>query len=295
MTHKSVLGKGLDALLPDDDEDEGEFFNPALSPLKKDMNVLLLPLELLESNPDQPRKTFEKDALEELAASIREHGIIEPIIVEKTGDTYTIIAGERRARAARLAGLTEAPVLVRNFSDAEKPLVTLIENIQREDLNAVEEARAYSRLLELTGFSQEELATRLGKNRTTVANSLRLLKLEKHMLDALASGQLTAGHGRALLAVEDRAEREALFEQIMGGNLSVRAAEIAARGRGRSAEKKPPKKREPELDSLEEKLIAWFGTKVRIDGTLESGRIVIDYYNMEDLERLYEKIGADEL
>jgi ParB family chromosome partitioning protein len=305
MTHKSALGKGLDALLPDDEgfdfEEESSLEESGFHIHKhSEDGVSMLALEKVHPNPDQPRKNFDQTSLEELAASIKEHGIIEPIIVEDDGaGSYTIIAGERRARAANLAGLGEIPALVRHYGDKQKLEISLIENIQREDLNPVEEAQAYQRLMEVAGLSQEELAERLGKARATIANSLRLLKLPNPMLEALKQGALTPGHGRALLAVEDEEERNKLFEDIMGGKLSVRAAEArvkeigpAAKAKGGSSSGTAPKGRAPELEAMEEKFLGRLGTKVKIEGDLNKGRVVVEYYSMEDLERIYEVLGG---
>jgi ParB family chromosome partitioning protein len=265
---------------------------------------LVVPLDKLRSNPDQPRKRFEEPELRELADSIREHGIIEPIIAEADGEgAYTIVAGERRFRAARLAGLTEAPVIVRSYSANERMLIALIENIQRTDLNPIEEAEGYKKLMEFTGLSQDEAAAKVGKNRSTVANSLRLLKLPEAVRQSLEKGELSPGHARSLLSVNEEAAQDALYREILAKGLSVREAERravslkgrkkepgegeAASGEERSVAVATPAKRPPELVDIEEKLIEKFGTKVAIAGDLGRGSIRIDYYSMEDLDRLY--------
>jgi ParB family chromosome partitioning protein len=259
----------------------------------------IIPLDKLSANPNQPRKNFDEEALRELADSIREHGIIQPLLVEETGDgAYVIIAGERRSRAARIAGLTEVPALIRSYTDEQRMEISLIENIQRADLNPVEEALAYRQLMDLTGLSQDEVAARVGKNRTTVANTLRLLKLPQAMVEALREGGLSPGHGRALLSVADPSARETLFREITHQGISVREAEKHAgdlnssegRGSGSGGEKAAPAKprRDPEIIAIEQQFIDALGTKVVIDGDLKKGKIYIEYYSMEDLDRLLE-------
>jgi ParB family chromosome partitioning protein len=279
------LGKGLDALLP---LEEG--------PEQPGGNEFLIPLNKLRANPDQPRNHFEEEALRELAGSIREHGVLQPIIAEDSGDgTYLIIAGERRSRAAAMAGLTEIPALLRKYSDNKRLTVALIENIQRENLNPVEEARAYKKLMTLTGLSQDELAVQVGKNRSTVANALRLLKLPGSVQTALEEGKLTPGHARAILSVNDTGEQKKLFAEITAGGLSVResekrAGEYNAGPKKEGPAKSAPRKRDGDLEAMEEKFIKALGTKVAIQGDFTRGTLRIDYYSMDDLERLYEII-----
>lgn len=290
MASKSRLGKGLQALLPDDDE------SPAGAASGKGAEVRL-PLDALKTGPGQPRKNFDQAALEELAASIKEHGIIQPVIVEDAGDgTYTIVAGERRTRAARLAGFREVPALIRSYSDEKRLEVALIENVQRADLNPVEEAAAYKKLMELTGLSQEETAARVGKNRATVANALRLLKLPGRIQEALERGEISAGHGRALLSVEKAAAQEELFREIAARGLSVREAEARAvslsNGKAAAGTKaKGGARQDPELASMEQRFIDRLGTKVSIHGDLKKGTIQIEYYSMDDLDRLLGLLG----
>jgi ParB family chromosome partitioning protein len=300
---KQRLGKGLDALFPRDfngneDSGPGEGRN-AGGPNAEGIHggppgggLLVSPDKLLP-NPGQPRKVFDEAGLRELAGSIREHGIIQPVIAEDRGDgTYTIVAGERRTRAARMAGLKEIPVIVRNYSEARRMEVSLIENIQRTDLNPVEEAAAYRTLMDLTGLSQDEVAARVGKNRSTVANALRLLKLPPAMRSALEDGSMSPGHARAILSLEGAANQETLFKRIAAGGISVREAERAAAALEKGESLKPPKKaatsrRDPELSAMEQKFIKTLGTKVVIEGNLARGSIRIDYYSMDDLDRLY--------
>jgi ParB family chromosome partitioning protein len=296
------LGKGLDALFPkdfggDQDSGSGEDRNAGKGPSSEGANSvppggeLLLSPDQLFPNPGQPRKVFDEESLKELADSIREHGIIQPVIAEDRGDgAYTIIAGERRTRAARMAGLREIPVIVRNYSEAKRMEVSLIENIQRTDLNPVEEAAAYRSLMDLTGLSQDEVAARVGKNRSTVANALRLLKLPPAMRSALENGSMSPGHARAVLSLESAAHQEALFKRIIAGSISVREAEQAAAAfeKGEKTSKKAVKSpRDPELTAMEQQFIETLGTKVVIEGNLSRGSIKIDYYSMDDLDRLY--------
>lgn len=286
MTAKYGLGKGLDALLSGTSADETRPIGGA---------ELKIPLDSITPNPNQPRKSFDEEELKELAASIREHGVIQPIIVEDRGSgTYGIVAGERRYRAARLAGLREIPAILRNYSDERRLEVALIENVQRSDLNPLEEALAYRNLMDLTGLSQEEVASRVGKNRTTVANALRLLKLPEDMQNALASGQLTSGHARAILSVLNPADQRLLFGKIVAEGISVREAEQYAgelnkgiRAAERKTEEKERADKPVELMDMEQKFINALGTKVAISGGLKRGTIRIDYYSLEDLDRLY--------
>ena len=293
MASKFGLGKGLDALLSGTDADETR---------TQGNGEIRLPLEKIRANPNQPRKVFEEEALNELAASIREHGVIQPIIVEAEADgTYMIVAGERRTRAAKMAGLREIPAVVRNYSDERRLEVALIENVQRADLNPVEESQAYRKLMEITGLSQEDVAARVGKNRSTVANALRLLKLPEAMQNALGAGSMTPGHARAILSVVNPADQEILFGRILGEGISVREAEKYAlelnggsrAGSAKSKDAAPAKHKEPELAAMEQRFIDLLGTKVSISGGLKRGSITIDYYSPEDLDRLY-SILADE-
>lgn len=295
MAAKYGLGKGLDALLSGTSADETR-------PENAPQGEVRIPIEKLKANPNQPRKIFDEDSLQELAASIREHGIIQPIIVEESPDgTYIIVAGERRSRAARLAGLREVPAIIRNYSDERRLEVALIENVQRSDLNPIEEAQAYKRLMELTGLSQDEVAARVGKNRSTVANALRLLKLPEDMQNALSAQQMTSGHARAILSVANPADQRVLFGKIVAESISVREAEKFAQelnGGIRAADK--PKETErvrekaPELLAIEQQFIDALGTKVAISGGLKRGTIRIDYYSMEDLDRIYAILAGKE-
>jgi ParB family chromosome partitioning protein len=267
--------------------------------------VIMLPPDRLRPNPDQPRKNFDETELRELADSIREYGIIQPIIAADAKDgTYIIIAGERRTRAARLVGLGEVPAILREYADEKRMEVSLIENIHRANLNPIEEASAYKNLMDFSRLSQDEVAARVGKNRSTVANALRLLRLPAAMQKNLEAGELSPGHARALLSVDDKAAREKLYKEILASGISVREAEKRAsvmngpktvKGGERAesgAGREPAEKRAPELKAMEEKFLGRLGTKVVIEGDLNKGRIHIDYYSMEDLERLYDILGG---
>ncbi|MDR0551068.1 MAG: ParB/RepB/Spo0J family partition protein [Spirochaetaceae bacterium] len=303
MAKRFGLGRGLEALLPMRDVEKAEFPQGA--------GELLLPLERIVPNSAQPRKFFDEEALEELAASVREHGVLQPIIVEETsgdpmaGGIYTIVAGERRYRAAKLAGLTAIPALVREFTDEKRLAVTIIENIQRADLNPIEEAAAYKNLLDITGASQDEAAARLGVKRSTLANALRLLRLPDNIQRSLISAEISAGHARAILSLDNENDRSILFERIVADHLNVRQAEKLA-GRIEAGEDisepltpppktdtaakepaAPPPPRDPNLVAIEQKFIEILGTKVKIDGTFDGGTVKIEYFSKDDLDRLY--------
>jgi len=267
------------------------------------VSVTTIPITAVKVSGEQPRKNFTGEALEELARSIESKGVLQPILVEPVGgDEYVIVAGERRFRAAKLAKLKEIPALIRSFSRLEKTEIALVENLQREDLTPVEEAQGYKTLIDLGKLTQEEISRRVGKNRSTVANSLRLLKLPEAMLEALDKGGISAGHARALLAVQNTADQEMLFHKILDQELSVRevekqAAKLQADAQGRygGAEKRAKEiRKSPEIRSIEERFIERLGTKVTIRGSDTKGKVEISYYSMEDLERLFYLIVGEE-
>lgn len=287
---KKALGKGIDALIQQVDEPQAT---------AQQSEVSRIPLRLIEPNPRQPRHDFDEEALQELADSIKQQGVIQPIIVEKSAQGYTVIAGERRCRAARMAGLSEVPVIIRSFSEEEKLEIALIENVQREDLNPLDEARAYRHLMESNELNQESLAQKIGKKRSTVANSVRLLKLPEDMQESVANGELSSGHARAILSVVNPADQRILYQRILSEDLSVREAERQAAGfnKGiRSSEKDEKKKKKgetpvsPEVQEIEQKFLDALGTKVSLKGSVNRGKIEISYYSKEDLERIYEII-----
>ena len=285
---RSALGRGIEALF------EGATVDPKADP-KGDGGLRMVSRELLKPNPKQPRKEFSEASLQELADSIKEKGILQPILAQARGGAFTIIAGERRWRAAGLAGLEEVPVIVREYSEEEKLEIALVENIQRDDLTPVEEARAYKELMGISGLGQEELAGKLGKNRSTIANALRLLKLPEDIQNALNKREISSGHGRAILSVVNPADMRILFQRITEKGLSVREAEAMAadlnRGLRFAKPAKPknvPKQKQPELREMEQKLLDRLGTRVSITGNGKKGRIEIDYLSMDDLDRVYE-------
>lgn len=268
---KAALGKGLDALIPD-----------------KGTEVVELDIRKIKPGKEQPRKVFHEGSLKELAASIKEKGVLQPVLVARAGDgSFGLIAGERRLRAAQLAGLEKIPAIVRQTDPEDSLEVALIENIQREDLGPIETAEAFKRLMKEHGFTQERLADRVGKERATVANYLRLLKLPAEVKKLINDGALGMGHARAVLSVEGRAAQVALAGKIIKGGLSVRQAEALARKRPAS-KSKPRKKEDPHVRDLEEKLIRSLGTKVRVRHAGKRGKIEIEYYSLEELDRLLE-------
>lgn len=298
MSKKKALGQGLDALLGGDID-----LDLSGSGGSAESGILFIPIEKLNPNPDQPRERFDENAIAELAESIKQQGVIQPILAEEQQDgNYLIVAGERRWRASRLAGLEEMPTIVRVFSMEQKLEIALVENVQREDLSPMEEARAYYHLMEALNLSQQDIADKVGKKRSTIANSLRLLKLPENMKSAVEEGALSAGHARALLSVTNPADQEVLYSRIVEKSLSVRDAEAMAtemnRGhRGTESSLKTTKPstpdRNPEFARLEEELIRALGTKVSLRGTMDKGKMEVSWYNRDDLNRLYEIFVSD--
>ena len=280
-TMKGGLGKGLDLLIPGAETKEE----------KKE--ALLLKTSQLEPNKDQPRKKFDEEAIEELAQSIKQYGIIQPIIVCKKDDYYQIIAGERRWRAAKKAGIREVPVVVKEYTDKEIAEISLIENIQREDLNPIEEAKSYKRLIDEYKLTQEELSERVSKSRTEIANKMRLLKLHDEVQKMLISGALSAGHARALLGLESKKDQLKAANEIIEKSLSVRQTEDLVKKMKEPKKDKTEKGKEADsLDfvyrDLEKKLSDCLGTKVRISRKDKNkGKIEINYYSEDELDRLY--------
>ena len=250
-------------------------------------------LTLIEPNSSQPRKQFDEESLQELAASIKEYGVLQPLLVKEKDGHYEIIAGERRWRAAKLAGLTEVPALIREYDKQKTMEVALIENIQRTDLNPIEEALAYQRLIREFDLTQEEIASRVSKNRATITNSMRLLKLDERVQQMLVEGQISSGHARALLGLEDGESQYQAAKKIMQENLSVRDVEKLVKMMSRPKKEKKEKETGPDINliyrQLEDKLKTIMGTKVIINRKDKNkGRIEIEYYSQEELERLIE-------
>ncbi len=248
----------------------------------------------VEPDKSQPRFNFDEDALEDLSLSIKQYGVLQPLLVKKTGDRYTIIAGERRWRASKIAGLNEIPV-IENDADAERILeISLIENIQREDLNIIEEARAYKRLQEEFHLKQDEIAEKVNKSRSAITNSLRLLKLNKKVIDMIIDDMISSGHGRALLAIEDEEKQIELASKIFDERLSVRDTEKLVKNINKPVEPKKEKELSKALIDLQDHLIKMLATKVSIkENKNEGGKLVIDYYSNEDLIRIVNIMGEE--
>ena len=289
------LGKGLDALIPSGLEVESK---PKKETAKKeeaasDKQETLVKITMVEPNREQPRKNFDEDALLELSESIKQFGLLQPILVQQRKDYYEIIAGERRWRAAKLAGLKEVPVIIKNLTEQEIVEIALIENIQREDLNPIEEAQAYKRLLTEFNLKQDEVAERVSKSRTAVTNSMRLLKLNEEVQQMVINDMISTGHARALLAIEDQEQQYLLAQRIFDEKLSVRDIEKIVKSFGKPAKAK--KEKNVSLDivyqDLEEKMKQRLNTKVAISGKGDgSGKIEIEFYSHDDLDRILDML-----
>lgn len=282
---RKALGRGLKALIPQVEE--------------RDEGVQELHIGSIHPNPNQPRRHFEESALRELADSIREHGVLEPLIVRPVDDSYEIVVGERRWRACQMAGVTMVPVLVRDLTEREAMELALVENLQREDLNPVEEAEAYKRLIDEFGLTQEEVARRVGKERSTVANRLRLLSLRGRAREALVSGEISAGHAKALLSLASDMQRSSVVQRIIEEDLSVRQTEeLVKRLQGQTKAAKPRKETTQERDvhwvAIEDELRRVFGTKVNVVQKGNKGRIEIEFYDEEDVERILNVLRGHE-
>ncbi|MDA3957437.1 ParB/RepB/Spo0J family partition protein [Oceanispirochaeta sp.] len=294
MSKKKALGgMGLDALLSLDDSKQDNI--DIHVDIRDSVEDLLI--DSIRTNPDQPRKIFSEDSLQELANSIQSRGVIQPIIVEKSAQGYEIVAGERRYRASLLVGKKTIPAIVRDFTEEEKLEIALIENIQREDLTAIEEAKAFRNLMDSLDMSQQEVADKVGKKRSTVANSLRLLNLPADVQESLNLGVITAGHARAILAVLNPADQKIFHSRIRDEGLSVRESERMVEDlnqgkRPQSREKATlPKNKVPEILGIEQKFIDHFGTRVQVKGNLKKGKIEISYFSEDDLERIFDLIS----
>ncbi|HBD01264.1 MAG TPA: chromosome partitioning protein ParB [Lachnoclostridium sp.] len=312
MAKRTGLGKGLGAIFGDEvmesaaeEQEKKNHPKPEQVNIKTDKKEeepevgreMFLKLSSIEPNHNQPRMEFREESLMELAESMKEYGVLQPLLVQKKGDFYEIIAGERRWRAAKLAGLKEVPVVIREYTKQQSMEIALIENVQREDLNPIEEAKAYQKLMQEFGLKQEEIATRVAKNRVTITNSMRLLKLENRVQDMLIQNQITGGHARALLAVDDPELQFQIAGRIVAENLSVREVEKLVKS---LSKKKEPKEKKEEDESiflifreLEDRMKTAMGTKVSINRKdSNKGRVEIEYYSEAELERIVELIES---
>jgi ParB family chromosome partitioning protein len=312
MAKKSGLGRGLDALFADAapiNEEElaaAEKPSKAKAPKKEkeaaadsEDRVLYIDINDIKPNSAQPRKNFDEEKLAELANSIRANGVIQPLIVRESASGYELVAGERRWRASRQAGLRTVPCILRNFDDRQNAIVAIIENMQREDLDPIEEALGLKAMTEKYGFTQEQVSESLGRSRTYIANSIRLLKLPEEIQQYVSSGQMSAAHGRTIINIPDKAKQKEIADKIIRNDLSVRATE-------RLAEKvkdelKPERKRRKtaaadetaknaEIAAVERELMTLTGTKVRIDGDDRKGKIELEYYSLDELNRLIDTL-----
>lgn len=304
MASKKVLGRGLGAFFPEYESEGGEASKSdkkkselkqgveknIIAPEERVNVVLNVPVDHIRANPHQPRKEFDDERLEELADSLKKHGLIQPIAVRYIGEKrFELISGERRLRAAKLGGIDEIPAYIREADDEQSMAFALIENIQREELNPLEVAMGYKRLLEEFDYTQAEVANRVGKNRTTVTNMLRLLTLPDFIQAALVSGSITTGHARALITIEDNSIQQKLMNKIIKLGWSVRQVEDAVRELNSGSAKKKsskPAEKNPFYDEISARLRRTFSTKVNIKPKAKGGEIKIEYYSEEDLERI---------
>ncbi len=288
MNNNRGLGRGLDALFGVFDEDNG--YKKVTTENKKESGVLELEISKIKPNPNQPRKNFDIDALNELASSIKVHGIVQPIVVNKQSNgEYLIIAGERRWRAANICGLTTVPVIVKNYTDKQVKEISIIENLQREDLNPIEAARAIKELMDEYGLTQETVSERIGKSRSNIANTLRLLSLYPDVIKMVEEGKLTSGHARCLVVISDKNEQIKLAQTVVNKNLNVRDLEKLVKNYTNPTKKVIVKEEQSlELKELINQMQKTFATKVSAIGNDNKGRIYIDYYSRDDLDRIAE-------
>ena len=289
MAQRSGLGKGLESLIPT--------WQSSPTPVGANEQVQLLPIASISPNPQQPRKIFEEDQLEDLATSIKQHGIIQPLIViaAEGVDRYTLIAGERRLRAAKLAGLKDVPAIVRTASQQEQLEFAIIENVQREDLNPIERARAYQSLADQFSLTHEDIAQRVGKSRVTVTNTLRLLNLPVVVQQTLQSGEITEGHARSLLALPSARAMEAALDSILSLGLNVRQTELlVSKLSGKAPTSKKLTTRSAEAEDLENRLRQFFHTKVMLSKGKRCGTISISFYSDEELNAILDRLGIND-
>ncbi|HON42670.1 MAG TPA: ParB/RepB/Spo0J family partition protein [Bacillota bacterium] len=278
------LGKGLNAIVGAD----------IVSEVIDRPRAIEIPVDRLSPNPFQPRRSFTEEGLEQLAESIRQHGVLQPIVVRPSGDGYQLIAGERRWRAAQIAGLRRIPAVVRELDDPGMVQLALIENLQREDLNPIEEASAYRRLMDEFGMTQERLSSAVGRSRPAIANAVRLLNLPVEIQRAVEERRLSEGHARCLLAITDQGDQLKVAAEIIANGLNVRQAEELVKGIARNVSRETTRKRssgeDPDAVHLTQRLGQRLGTKVKLSGSVSKGRIEIEYYSAEDLDRILEII-----
>ena len=289
MSKKFGLGKGLEALISENEEN-----------INESGNKLFIPLNKIKNNAEQPRKSFDNEKIAELAESIKNHGIIQPLILMKENDDYVIIAGERRWRAAKMVGLKEVPAIIMDVTDKEVLELSLIENIQRQDLNPIEEALAYKKLIDNFNFTQEELSKRIGKSRTAITNCMRLMNLDDRVKEYIIQGVLSEGHGRALLAIDDGDLQYAIAQKVIDESLSVRELERLIKKVYAIDQKK--KNSDDKVDdnniyykNIEEKIQSYFGTKINLSYKKDKGKIEIEYYSEEDLQRILDMMNIDSM
>ncbi|HBP01189.1 MAG: ParB-like protein partition protein [Candidatus Moranbacteria bacterium GW2011_GWE1_49_15] len=297
MAQNYGLGRGLSSLIPNKkiDDERSESSARTLSSrgddsIRGDKFVIEVDVNNIVPNPHQPRVLFDDEKLEDLAKSIRQHGVIQPLVVSHNGARYELIAGERRLQASKRAGLRKVPVIVRDADEKQKLELAIIENVQRHDLNAIEEAKSYKKLMEEYQMSQEEVADKMGKSRSLVANKVRLLGLPVEIQRALIETKITEGHAKAILSLDNPEKQRALFELILRGNLTVRQTEDKTKEISVKSHKRVSNV-DPQIKELEEKLVEKLGTKVKITKSGDGGRIVVEYYSQEDLDALLGKLA----
>lgn len=304
MSQQFGLGRGLSSLIPnkqessqaDDNNVSADDFSAATTAtsseesIRGDKYVIEVDVNHIVANPHQPRHFFDEEKLENLSQSIKNHGIIQPLVVSKNGNQYELIAGERRFQAAKLAGLKKVPVIIKDVNELEKLELAIIENIQRHDLNPIEEGKAYQTLAEQHQMSQEEIAAKMGKSRSLVANKMRLLNLPIEVQKGLIDGKITEGHAKTILSLENPEKQRALYELILKSNLTVRQAEEKTKEVSVKSYQRH-KSIDPEIKRVEDELVGLLGTKVKVSKSGDGGKIMIEYYSHEDLESLIEKFA----
>jgi len=282
------LGKGLNAIIGTD----------IVSEVIDRPRAIEIPVDRLSPNPFQPRRSFTEEGLEQLAESIRRHGVLQPIVVRRSGDGYQLIAGERRWRAAQTAGLQRIPAVVRELDDSSMVQVALIENLQREDLNPIEEASAYRRLMDEFNMTQEQLSSAIGRSRPTIANAVRLLNLPAEIQRAVEERRLSEGHARCLLAISDQGDQLKIAAEIIANGLNVRQAEELVKGTTRNVSRETIRRgtseEDPDAVRLTQRLGERLGTRVKLSGSVRKGKLEIEYYSSEDLDRILEIILGSE-